>query len=112
MSAVPLTPSPSYTRIIADQLACKRTAEQDPALPDLARRFGLLRTGMPDNRPGLCCVAKLPPHTAPEMVPTFCIYMDQLIIQNSAPRRRWPPDTQTSTSEAVIVASDVGQQIC
>lgn len=77
-----------------------------------ARVMAPLREGSPDNRPGLCCVAKLPPRTAPEMVPTFCIYMGKLIIQNSTSRHRWPPDTQASASESVIAASDVRQQIC
>lgn len=90
---------------------CTQTDGRTTRSTSAAARFSarvptLLREGMPDNRPGLCCVAKLPPHTPPETLPTFCIYMDQLIIQNSASRRRWPPDTQTSTSESVIVASD------
>ena len=36
--------------------------------------------GLPDNWPGLLCVAKLPPNMPLEMGPTFCIYMDQSII--------------------------------
>lgn len=36
--------------------------------------------GLPDNWPGLCCVAKLPPNMSLEMSPFFCIYMDQSII--------------------------------
>lgn len=36
--------------------------------------------GLPDNWPGLCCVAKLPPNMSLEMSLSFCIYMDQSII--------------------------------
>lgn len=103
-------PSPSYTRRIAAQLARKRAGR--PTTSTSARFGRSSAQGLPDHRPGLCCVAKLPPHTPPETVPTFCIYMDPLIIQNRAPRRRWPPDTQSSPGGCVIAASDVRQQIC
>lgn len=111
MSGLTLTPPPSYTHIITDPLASKQQ-NPPPPLPDLAFRRSRVREGMPDNRPGPCVVAKLPPRTALKTLPTFCIYMGQLIIQNPAFRRRWPPDTQTSAGESVIAASDVRQQIC